>query len=336
MQEEQRQLEAEMEVLRKHYGKRLFQAPLTAEELRGLLTGAGRNVTPLTLLYGRLSEDAFIRRDEDVALFSHLAILPPVWHSHDFFEISCVKSGVFQNFYGGQRFVTTQGNLLIVSPGTEHAVCTEQSDAQMTNILVRRSTFREHFFGILPEDDILHTFFARALDGREPSQVLLFSAGQDPQLFRILSYLEKECSGHMRYREAMIRSLLVSFFAFLLRNHEMDVSSPGARTSYVSRDTVFLLEYMKHNFRNLSLSSLAGFFHYSERQTERILLGATGMGFVDNLREIRISEAEKLLLNTDLSVAEIAEQTGFCDASHLRKAFRRQTGMTPSAFRSSH
>lgn len=48
----------------------------------------------------------------------------------------------------------------------------------------------------------------------------------------------------------------------------------------------------------------------------------------------RIRLAERLLIATDASVAEIAASTGFADGNYFAKAFRRATGTSPSAYRS--
>ena len=47
----------------------------------------------------------------------------------------------------------------------------------------------------------------------------------------------------------------------------------------------------------------------------------------------RLEVAEYLLLNTALSVGDIAFETGFYDASHLNKTFISHKGISPSAFR---
>lgn len=47
----------------------------------------------------------------------------------------------------------------------------------------------------------------------------------------------------------------------------------------------------------------------------------------------RIELAQKLLLESDLAVAEIAAQLGFTDQAHLTKSFRQAVGDTPAAWR---
>ncbi|MGU4174065.1 helix-turn-helix domain-containing protein [Pseudomonas aeruginosa] len=49
-----------------------------------------------------------------------------------------------------------------------------------------------------------------------------------------------------------------------------------------------------------------------------------------------MNAAQKLLLEGDLTVADIAAQLGFSDQAHLTKAFRQSVGNTPAAWRRLH
>ncbi len=50
---------------------------------------------------------------------------------------------------------------------------------------------------------------------------------------------------------------------------------------------------------------------------------------------LRLEEARQLLLESDRSLSQIAQDLGFCDQSHLGKAFKRQYRVSPRIFRSS-
>jgi AraC family transcriptional regulator len=58
-----------------------------------------------------------------------------------------------------------------------------------------------------------------------------------------------------------------------------------------------------------------------------------GMTFGAYLRQLRVEHARRALLATDKTVAEIALDCGFSDQSHLSRAFRETTGMSPGSFR---
>lgn len=46
-----------------------------------------------------------------------------------------------------------------------------------------------------------------------------------------------------------------------------------------------------------------------------------------------IERAKELMLNTNRSLADVAEATGFSDAVHFGRTFRKMTGATPAAWR---
>ena len=58
-----------------------------------------------------------------------------------------------------------------------------------------------------------------------------------------------------------------------------------------------------------------------------------GMPCSTYIRKVRISRAEDLLLQTDYDLTYISQETGFCDCSHLIRAFREEKGTTPKQFR---
>jgi AraC family transcriptional regulator len=52
----------------------------------------------------------------------------------------------------------------------------------------------------------------------------------------------------------------------------------------------------------------------------------------DDLRRRRVERATQLMMTSDLSLCDIALSCGFCDQSHLNRAFLQQWGLTPSSF----
>ncbi|WP_281186313.1 helix-turn-helix transcriptional regulator [Nocardia crassostreae] len=52
------------------------------------------------------------------------------------------------------------------------------------------------------------------------------------------------------------------------------------------------------------------------------------------LTECRMDEAEELLADSDLTVAQVAKKVGYADAFGFSAAFKRHRGMIPKAFRS--
>ena len=82
-----------------------------------------------------------------------------------------------------------------------------------------------------------------------------------------------------------------------------------------------------------SLDRLSEEVHLSKYHLARLFRDIEGMPPWRYVQQARIKKASELLLDEDLSLAEVAFAAGFYDQSHLTNAFKRATGQTPGAFR---
>lgn len=58
-----------------------------------------------------------------------------------------------------------------------------------------------------------------------------------------------------------------------------------------------------------------------------------GITVMDYLAGLRIDEAKKMLLETDMTVSEISDDIGFSDTSYFSKVFLKIVGITPTHYR---
>lgn len=84
---------------------------------------------------------------------------------------------------------------------------------------------------------------------------------------------------------------------------------------------------------HIHLEDMAAAAHMSVFHFSRTFRRTLGTGPHRYLVEVRIERVKTLLLSGNLALAAIADETGFSDQSHMSKAFRRFTGMSPRAFR---
>lgn len=68
----------------------------------------------------------------------------------------------------------------------------------------------------------------------------------------------------------------------------------------------------------------------------RAYRGWRGEGLCEALRRRRVEAAAILLESSDKPLAEIAAETGFCDQSHMNRAFKKHLGRTPAIARTAH
>lgn len=89
----------------------------------------------------------------------------------------------------------------------------------------------------------------------------------------------------------------------------------------------------EHLSDEMSLSVLAEEFHLNPQYISQLFKNEIGVNFLSYLTNIRMEKAKKLLLSTSLSVAEVAEKSGYGDYRVFTKVFKKSDGITPSQYR---
>lgn len=105
-----------------------------------------------------------------------------------------------------------------------------------------------------------------------------------------------------------------------------------------SKDAVLndILFYIDHNFRNnIKLETIASLFGYNSAYLGKIFTKWVGESFNSYVDHKRIDYSKQLLLENQLKVYEIAEQSGYKNVDYFHKKFRKYVGMSPAEFRKS-
>lgn len=85
--------------------------------------------------------------------------------------------------------------------------------------------------------------------------------------------------------------------------------------------------------QSLSLPVLAGLLHVSPYHLHRIFKRNMGMTLAELVQQVRMANAKQLLLQTDLTITEIALSVGFSNAAHFSTVFQKKSGCTPTHYR---
>lgn len=95
------------------------------------------------------------------------------------------------------------------------------------------------------------------------------------------------------------------------------------------------IQYIEQNFadKKLSLYKVAQFVGRSPAYFSTILSEKKGETFRQVLTNIRIKEAQRLLVETTLSIQEIADQTGFSNPNYFSRIFKEVLGVPPRVYR---
>lgn len=120
------------------------------------------------------------------------------------------------------------------------------------------------------------------------------------------------------------------FWELLLINKPFSQSLDVNSSNYTSKIESFIF----YNYdKNVTLKDLAKSLCLSTRQTSRITHQNYGKSFSTLLNERRLYIASQLLLNSDKSMAEIAENTCFNTENYFYSQFKKRYGLTPLQYR---
>ena len=89
----------------------------------------------------------------------------------------------------------------------------------------------------------------------------------------------------------------------------------------------------EHSEQKFSLSEIADALFVNSNYLARVFKRETGRTLLWYHNAVRCENAKKILLETELSVAEISSAVGYISPAHFSHQFRKITGLSPSEWR---
>lgn len=111
------------------------------------------------------------------------------------------------------------------------------------------------------------------------------------------------------------------------------VRTPSAATDRRQQIRPVLAFVDRHCREGIRLDDVAAVAHVSPSRIRHVFKDVTGVSFKEYLTHIRVAEAKRLLLGTDLPVAEVAGTVGYTNLHQFYKVFRRTCSMSPGEYR---
>ncbi|MFD2114423.1 helix-turn-helix domain-containing protein [Paenibacillus yanchengensis] len=276
-----------------------------------------------TLLFGTL-DHLFIenlRRNVQYSMTSD--------HYHPYFEIYYLHHGQRVYFIHDQSYTVEQGDLVFIKKHILHKTLIGQSVSHERTII----HFNESFLFHLPTEtsNWLLTPFDR------PGFVMRLAANQQYQLEQLFRKILFEMSAKQQGFELILSHTVQELLVIVSRAMEdqQNFVSPQS-DSAIHNKVVEVVRYINLNFHQpLFLTDLAKQFYISPHYLSRMFKAVTGFTFSDYVSLIRIKEAQRLLMETDITISNIATTVGFDNFSHFGKTFKRVTHVSPRDYRKS-
>lgn len=221
--------------------------------------------------------------------------------------------------------------LLLLPPGTEYAF---GPDGRATYLVLNFDYTRAAMAQSTPVPPLAPEDYAPSArldpvgfeDAPAFSRPLYFSffPGAADGLSRVLTEYTLSMERHAEAGGAYLAALL-----FELDRRCRLGASGGARSMIAD-----LLSYIGENcHRPLTNGELGRRFGFHPNYIARVVRTATGMPLHRYVCEVRVRRAAALLLESRLSVSEVAAACGFCDVYYFSRIFRKMMGCPPGAYR---
>ncbi len=258
---------------------------------------------------------------------------PP--EKHDFWEMVYVDDGCINAIVDGVGCELTKGQVIFHSPMEPHSHIANHRDS--SNLVVVSfactSPAMNHFTRkiFLPEKSskkILSLFLGEAKN----------ALGQIPGDYHNKSPLN--FSHALPGSVQLMQCYLVEFLFSLLRSDETSIQAMHhtkttrqlAESSLVSSIERFI-EERKHDAPSLPL--ICEHFSLSSTYLCRIFKESTDTSPIDYWINLKIKEAKKLIREGNHNITQISELLGYSSIHHFTRMFKRVTGLSPTAYKSS-
>lgn len=130
----------------------------------------------------------------------------------------------------------------------------------------------------------------------------------------------------------LLHSKILSLLDLILSDSKIPASKNGKNSKTISDAK----KYIEANSdKPIKLKDIADSVHLSTIYFHNMFSESTGISPHKYLIDCRIENAKKLLWNTEIPICIVAEKSGFGCQQYLNKVFKKETGLTPAAYRKS-
>jgi len=256
----------------------------------------------------------------------HFSVKYP--HRHDFFEVLYLLKGSGYHVIDTNKYKIKPPCVFFMSPGQAHKLELSNdiegfififtADFYLLNRSNQNTLIEFPFFYTIHQDNpplLLENendiFFLESLFRQGVAEIRDAEESNTEMLRSILDLILTTCAARYEVTENLLNKgkgqiLVKRFFHLVEENHQ----------------------------KNLSMSDYSGMIGVTPNhltQTVKLLTGKTSSQII---KAKQLLEIKRLLVHTNLSVSEIANQLNFEDQSYFTKFFKRETGFTPIQFRS--
>lgn len=250
-------------------------------------------------------------------------------HSHNYFELYYLVHGECNFFLYDNVYRMTSGSMVFIPADTLHKT-TYLESTEHERIYIE--------FSLDYISDIISAIGQQRFEQALYSNFFTVPTRYISHVDHIFSQLMKEKYNGDIYSSCYIKSEFQQLIILLLRRFD-NALDPTIRPDFqrvqiLDESIQTAMNYICHNFsKSITLNDVAAQLHLNPSYFSKKFKTLNGFGFKEYLNTVRINHSEKLLLETDLSITEIAFECGYQNSNYYGDAFKHLNGISPTQFR---
>lgn len=254
------------------------------------------------------------------------------FHSHPEFELVYILESHGKRIIGNSVESFESGDMVFLGDDIPHVWLNDEIfykginslKAKAIVIYFSRDLFGNSFYE-LPEAIEVKKFFSQAIKG-------VSITGQTNAI------ISKKMEKLLKKKGFEVVMGLIEILFLLSKSKDLryinDDSYVSVNDENKNDRLAAVFQYVKSNYKEeISLDEISKIANLTPTSFCRMFKAKTKKPFVEYLNEIRVSNACKYLIETDLGISEIAYECGYKTASNFNKLFKKLIGTTPKEYR---
>jgi AraC family transcriptional regulator, transcriptional activator of pobA len=255
---------------------------------------------------------------------------PVAYTRRDYYKIALMQ-GPYVYHYAEKSLEVSGSTLIFFSPNVPYTFQPLTDDQQGFFCIFREEFFTEKIRGGIKD---LPMFIA----GNKPSYAL--NKTQDKFVSQIFEKMIDEIRSDYVYKYDLIRNYIMEMIHYALKMQPTETlyqhTDANARITAVFTELLerqFPIESPTQRFTLRSARDFAEQLSVHVNHLNRAIRITTGKTTTEHIFDRLVSEAKALLKHTNWNISEIGYCLGFEEPAHFNHFFKKQTSLTPSAFR---
>ena len=233
-------------------------------------------------------------------------------HCNAEYEVHIAIQGKCSITLNDESLFLNEGSFLIIAPGCYHSSKTISDK------------FEHFFFSFYDENSMLSKFF-------EQSNYFISNINNNIETYCLI--YQNECDRKNFLYEDNKKYIINLIFIEILRQLNIENTTKNIVINDINPIDIIDQFFEQNHSHNKGEEMLANMLYISKRQLSRYLKQYYGLSYREKLLNARIEHAKRLLLNSNIDIANISKIVGYSSETSFYNMFNKQCGISPQQYR---